>query len=159
MSRSGQPEIELLNAQGMEIVIVASNWHREIMDALISSATDYCVSAGAEIRVVKVPGSFEIPIAASAAIDDDVDAVIALGVIIRGETPHFEYVAQGVTQGLVSLMIESGTPVGFGVLTCDNEKQAIDRAGLPGSKEDKGKEAAYAAIATALMLQTEFDAQ
>jgi 6,7-dimethyl-8-ribityllumazine synthase len=109
--------------------------------------------------VVKVPGSFEIPIAASAAIDDDVDAVIALGVIIRGETPHFEYVAQGVTQGLVSLMIESGTPIGFGVLTCDNEKQAIDRAGLPGSKEDKGKEAAYAAIATALMLQTEFDAQ
>ena len=80
------------------------------------------------------------------AIEDGADVVIALGVVIRGGTPHFEYVCQSVTEGLTRVQLDTGVPIGFGVLTVDNEKQALDRAGLPGSKEDKGAEAVEAAV-------------
>jgi 6,7-dimethyl-8-ribityllumazine synthase len=95
-----------------------------------------------------VPGSFELPVAAKAALDAGADAVVALGVIIRGGTPHFEFVSSAATDGLTRVALDAGKPVGFGVLTLDDEQQGIDRAGLPGSKEDKGAEAADAALRT-----------
>ncbi len=94
----------------------------------------------------RVPGAFELPLAASYAIDQGADAVIALGVVIRGETPHFDYVCQSATDGLTTLQLSSKTPIGFGLLTVDNEAQALDRAGLEASKEDKGAEAVQAAL-------------
>jgi 6,7-dimethyl-8-ribityllumazine synthase len=89
---------------------------------------------------------------AQACARGDFDAVIALGVIIRGDTPHFEFVSDAATTGLSRVALDTGVPVGFGLLTCDTEKQALDRAGLPGSVEDKGAEATWAAITTAVTL-------
>lgn len=102
---------------------------------------------------MRVPGAFELPLAAQYAIEDGADVVIALGVVIRGGTPHFEYVCHAVTEGLTRVQLDSGVPIGFGVLTVDNEKQALDRAGLKGSKEDKGAEAVEAAIRMANLRQ------
>ena len=111
------------------------------------------VEAGVAERVlVRVPGSFELPVAALAAARAGFDAVVALGVVIRGGTPHFEYVCSAATHGLTRVALDTGVPVGFGLLTCDDEQQALDRAGLPGSREDKGYEAAEAAVATAVAL-------
>ena len=101
-----------------------------------------------------MPGSFELPVASKAALDAGADAVVALGVIIRGGTPHFEYVSDAATSGLTQVSILTGKPVGFGVLTLDDEQQGLDRAGLPGSKEDKGAEAAEAVLATAVLLRS-----
>jgi 6,7-dimethyl-8-ribityllumazine synthase len=106
-----------------------------------------------EPRLVRVPGSFELPVVA-AALAASSDAVVALGVVIRGGTPHFDYVCRAATDGLVRAGLDSGVAVGFGLLTCDTEEQALDRAGLPGSREDKGAEAADAAVRTALLLRT-----
>jgi 6,7-dimethyl-8-ribityllumazine synthase len=100
-----------------------------------------------------VPGSFELPVVADALARDGFDAVIALGVIIRGGTPHFEYVSSAATDGLNRVALDRGVPIGFGLLTCDNDEQALDRAGLEGSKEDKGYEATSAALKTALTLR------
>ena len=94
----------------------------------------------------RVPGAFELPLAAMFAIEQGADAVIALGVVIRGETPHFDYVCKSATDGLTQLQLDTGTPIGFGLLTVDNEAQAIARAGLENSKEDKGAEAVQAAL-------------
>jgi len=101
---------------------------------------------------VRVPGAFELPVAA-ARLAPHFDAVVALGVVIRGGTPHFEYVCQAATEGLTNVSVSTGTPVGFGVLTCDTEQQGLDRAGLEGSNEDKGHEAVTAALATAATLR------
>ena len=103
---------------------------------------------------MRVPGSFELPVVAKAALEAGADAVVALGVIIRGGTPHFEYVSSAATDGLTRVALDTGKPVGFGVLTLDDEQQGLDRAGLPGSKEDKGREAAEAAVATARALRS-----
>ncbi|MBE7189165.1 6,7-dimethyl-8-ribityllumazine synthase, partial [Jatrophihabitans endophyticus] len=106
-----------------------------------------------DVTEVRVPGVFELTVAASrVARHGDVDAIVALGVVVRGGTPHFEYVCDSATTGLTLVAARSGIPVGFGVLTCDDEKQALDRAGLPGSAEDKGHEAVTAALATAVTL-------
>ena len=110
-------------------------------------------ASGATWRLVRVPGSFELPVTAKAALDAGADAVVALGVIIRGGTPHFEYVSDAATSCLLRVTLDTGKPVGFGVLTLDDEQQGLDRAGLPGSKEDKGAEAAHAAVATAVQLR------
>ena len=109
--------------------------------------------AHADATLVRVPGSFELPVAALHAARSSADAVVALGVVIRGGTPHFDYVCQAATQGLTRVALDTGVPVGFGLLTCDDEAQALDRAGLPGSHEDKGYEAAQAAVATLLALR------
>jgi 6,7-dimethyl-8-ribityllumazine synthase len=100
-----------------------------------------------------VPGSFELPVVAARLAGLGYEAVVALGVVIRGGTPHFDYVCQAATDGLTRVSIDSGVPVGFGVLTCDDEAQALARAGLEGSQEDKGRDAALAAVATALVLR------
>jgi 6,7-dimethyl-8-ribityllumazine synthase len=109
--------------------------------------------SGATVREVRVPGSFELPLACTAALDAGADAVVALGVIIRGGTPHFDFVSNAATDGLTRVALDTGKPVGFGVLTLDDEQQGLDRAGLPGSKEDKGAEAASAALEMAVLLR------
>ena len=152
MSGAGSPEIEI-DGTGLDIVIVAGRWHDVITDGLIAGATRVLEASGARYSLVRVPGSFELPVACKVALDNGADAVVALGVIIRGGTPHFEYVSSAATDGLTRVALDTGKPVGFGVLTLDDEQQGLDRAGLPGSKEDKGEEAAAAAIATAQLLQ------
>jgi 6,7-dimethyl-8-ribityllumazine synthase len=156
MSGKGAPEradAAELNGAGLDVVVVAGTWHDEITDGLIAGAQRVLDAAGASWRLVRVPGSFELPVVAKAALDAGADAAVALGVIIRGGTPHFEYVSSAATDGLTRVALDTGKPVGFGVLTLDDEQQGLDRAGLAGSKEDKGAEAADAAIRTALALR------
>ncbi|MBM3715051.1 MAG: 6,7-dimethyl-8-ribityllumazine synthase [Actinobacteria bacterium] len=153
MAGSGAPETGKVDATGLNVVVIAGTWHDVITDGLIAGSTKVLDASGATYRVVRVPGSFELPVAAVAAFEGGADAVVALGVIIRGGTPHFEYVSSAATDGLTRVAIEAGRPVGFGVLTLDDEQQGLDRAGLEGSKEDKGAEAADAAIRTALLLR------
>lgn len=154
MSGHGAPQLQLpkSDAAGLRLAIVAASWHVEIMDGLLAGALRAAADAGIrEPIVLRVPGSFELPVAA-ARLAPHVDAVVALGVVIRGGTPHFDYVCQAATEGLTQVSVRSGKPVGFGVLTCDTEQQGLDRAGLAGSQEDKGHEATTAALAAALTL-------
>lgn len=153
MAGSGAPETGGVDASGLNVVVIAGTWHDVITDGLIAGAKRVLDAAGATYRVVRVPGSFELPVAARAAFEGGADAVVALGVIIRGGTPHFEFVSSAATDGLTRVALDAGKPVGFGVLTLDDEQQGLDRAGLEGSKEDKGEEAADAAIRTALVLR------
>lgn len=152
MSGAGAPTLTL-DGTGLSVTVVAASWHEEVMGGLLAGAERALAEARVTATVVRVPGSFELPVAAAAAARAGVDAVVALGVVIRGGTPHFEYVCQAATLGLTQVAVQTGVPVGFGVLTCDDEAQALDRAGLPGSSEDKGAEAAQAAVATALALR------
>ena len=154
MSGHGAPTISLTGAQGLKVTIVAGLWHEEIAEALVAGATRVLDSAHAKTSIIRVPGSFELPVVAKAALDNGADAVVALGVIIRGGTPHFEYVSSAATTGLTDVALHTGKPVGFGVLTLDDEQQGLDRAGLPGSSEDKGAEAAEAALHTALLMRS-----
>ena len=153
MSGAGAPDHETLNAEGLRVVVVAGTWHETITEGLVAGAQRELTASGADWKLVRVPGSFELPVVSKAALDAGADAVVALGVIIRGGTPHFEYVSSAATDGLTRVALDTGKPVGFGVLTLDDEQQGLDRAGLPGSKEDKGAEAAHAAIATAVALR------
>ncbi|MGO4595366.1 6,7-dimethyl-8-ribityllumazine synthase [Leifsonia sp. 2TAF2] len=154
MSGAGAPNAqERVDGSGLNVVIVAGTWHETISDGLIAGAQRTLDDAGATHTLVRVAGSFELPVVSKAALEAGADAVVALGVIIRGGTPHFEYVSAAATDGLTRVALDTGKPVGFGVLTLDDEAQGIDRAGLPGSKEDKGAEAAHAAMATALTLR------
>ncbi len=152
MSGAGTPDIEV-DGTGLKVTIVAGHWHEEITGGLLAGAHRVLDASGAEVTEVRVPGSFELPVVCKAALEGGADAVVALGVIIRGGTPHFEYVSAAATDGLTRVALDTGKPVGFGVLTLDDEQQGIDRAGLPGSKEDKGAEAASAALATAVALR------
>jgi 6,7-dimethyl-8-ribityllumazine synthase len=152
VSGAGSPTL-VVDGTGLNVVIVAGRWHGTISDGLIAGATRVLEASGAEFSLVRVPGSFELPVASKVALDNGADAVVALGVIIRGGTPHFEYVSAAATDGLTRVALDTGKPVGFGVLTLDDEQQGLDRAGLPGSKEDKGEEAAAAAIVTAQLLR------
>jgi len=153
MAGSGAPETGGVDASGLNVVVIAGTWHDVITDGLIAGAKRVLDATGATYRVVRVPGSFELPVASLAALQAGADAVVALGVIIRGGTPHFEFVSAAATDGLTRVALDTGKPVGFGVLTLDDEQQGLDRAGLEGSKEDKGAEAADAAIRTALLLR------
>ncbi|MFB8386109.1 6,7-dimethyl-8-ribityllumazine synthase [Microbacterium sp. NPDC055910] len=154
MSREGAPQTsEPIDARGLEVVVVAGTWHEVISEGLIAGAQRLLEASGATWRLVRVPGSFELPVTAKAALDAGADAVVALGVIIRGGTPHFEYVSAAATDGLTRVALDTGKPVGFGLLTLDDEQQGLDRAGLEGSREDKGHEAADAALRTALVLR------
>ncbi|URM92092.1 6,7-dimethyl-8-ribityllumazine synthase [Streptomyces sp. MRC013] len=142
MSGKGAPELTVRNCGDLRVAVIAAQWHERVMDGLVDGALRALGELGIdEPTLLRVPGSFELP-------------VVALGVVVRGGTPHFDYVCQGVTQGLVQVSVDTGVPVGFGVLTCDDEEQALDRAGLDGSNEDKGREAATAAVATAMTLRT-----
>lgn len=153
MSGHGAPKTERVDGTGLEIVVVAGQWHDVITDGLIAGAARVLDASGASWRLLRVAGSFELPVVAKAALDAGADAAVALGVIIRGGTPHFDFVSAAATDGLTRVALDTGKPVGFGVLTLDDEQQGIDRAGLAGSKEDKGAEAADAALRTALTLR------
>lgn len=152
MSGEGSPTIKV-DGHGMNVVIIAGQWHDVITNGMIAGAQRILEENGASHSLVRVSGSFELPLACKVALENGADAVVALGVIIRGGTPHFEYIASATTDGLLRVMLDTGKPVGFGVLTLDDEQQGLDRAGLPGSKEDKGAEAAIAALSTAVTLR------
>jgi 6,7-dimethyl-8-ribityllumazine synthase len=153
MSGAGAPTLSV-DGTGLKVVVVAASWHTVVMDGLLAGARRALDAAHVEdVTVVRVPGTFELPVAARAAAAAGADAVVALGVVIRGGTPHFEYVCSAATSGLTDVAVRTGVPVGFGVLTCDDEAQALDRAGLEGSHEDKGAEAAEAAVATVVALR------
>ena len=150
MSGAGAPDLRV-DGRGLRVAVVAAQWHDQVMAGLLAGALRGLSDAGLpDPLVVRVPGAFELPVAASRLAGSGMDAVVALGVVIRGGTPHFDYVCSAATSGLVEVSVRTGVPVGFGVLTCDDEQQALDRAGLPGSSEDKGHEAATAAVATAV---------
>nr|WP_196791919.1 6,7-dimethyl-8-ribityllumazine synthase [Motilibacter deserti] len=138
----------------MRVAVIAARWHEEIMGGLLDGALTALSHCKVEDPVVvRVPGTFELPVAASRMARSGCEAVVALGVVIRGGTPHFDYVCSAATSGLTQVSVETGVPVGFGVLTCDDEEQAYARSGLPGSQEDKGYEAASAAVSTAVVLR------
>ena len=145
------PKLQI-DATDLAVTILVTSWHPEITDALLAGAERALKTAGNDVyTIVRVPGAFELPLAAQWACEENVDAVIALGVVIQGDTPHFEYVCDAATSGLTKVQLDYGIPIGFGLLTVDNEKQALDRAGLPESKEDKGAEAVEAAITMAML--------
>ncbi|QCQ90964.1 6,7-dimethyl-8-ribityllumazine synthase [Rhodococcus sp. SGAir0479] len=152
MSGEGRPDLQLGMAKELTLAIVAGQWHPEISEALIAGARRVAKQAQIEDpTLVRVAGAIELPVVAQELAKSH-DAVVALGVVIRGGTPHFEYVCDAVTAGLTRVALDEGTPVGNGVLTTDTEQQALDRSGLPGSVEDKGGEACAAAIDTAVTL-------
>jgi 6,7-dimethyl-8-ribityllumazine synthase len=134
--------------------VLASTWHEQVMAGLLDGARRALRDAEvSDVTELRVPGTFELAVAASRVAARGCDAIVALGVVIRGGTPHFDYVCQAATAGLTAVSERTGIPVGFGVLTCDTEQQALDRAGLPGSAEDKGYEACAAALRTAVVLR------
>ena len=146
MSSHGAPKIEI-DASGIQVTVLVTSWHEQITDGLLAGAERALKAAGnSYYKVIRVPGAFELPLAAQMAIKSGAEVVIALGVVIQGETPHFDYVCDAATGGLTRVQLDTSVPIGFGLLTVSNEKQALDRAGLPGSKEDKGAEAVEAAI-------------
>ena len=146
MSGAGAPKLEI-DASGLQSAVLATTWHANITDGLLAGAERALKAAGnSEYEIWRVPGAFELPLAAKYAIEAGADVVIALGVVIRGSTPHFDYVCNAATDGLTRVQLDTGVPIGFGLLTVDTEQQALDRAGLPGSKEDKGAEAVEAAV-------------
>jgi len=152
VSGEGAPDITV-DGKGLRVAVVAASWHTTVMDGLVAGARRGLADAGVEeVDLVRVPGAFELSVAC-ARLASRYDAVVALGVVIRGGTPHFDYVCQAATAGLTDVGVRTGVPVGFGLLTCDDEAQALDRAGLDGSREDKGHEAATAAVATAVTLR------
>ncbi|SIR87909.1 6,7-dimethyl-8-ribityllumazine synthase [Williamsia sterculiae] len=153
MSGAGEPDLDLGDASRLRLAVVASQWHDTICTALLDGALRTARAAGVtEPTVVRVAGAIELPVIVQALARHH-DAVVALGVVIKGETPHFEYVCDAVTAGLTRVSLDESTPVGNGVLTTLDEQQALDRAGLPDSKEDKGAQAASAALASALTLR------
>ena len=153
MSGTGRPGAAAVDASGLSLAIVATRWHREITDSLVARGTAAAIACGVpEPVVVRVAGAIELPVVA-AELACHHDAVACLGVVIRGGTPHFEYVCDAVTAGLTRVALDRGTPVGNGVLTCNTIEQARDRSGLPDSSEDKGWEAVVAALDTAILLR------
>ncbi|GAA1349009.1 6,7-dimethyl-8-ribityllumazine synthase [Falsarthrobacter nasiphocae] len=156
MASHGAPTTSLADlaeaASGLKVAILAGTWHDQVMTGLIEGAQRAADEAGVTASLHRAPGAFELPVLAAALLRSH-DAVVALGVVIRGGTPHFEYVCDAATSGLTRVALDAGKPVGFGVLTVDNEEQALDRAGLEGSREDKGREAMAAALETAIALR------
>jgi 6,7-dimethyl-8-ribityllumazine synthase len=153
MSGDGSPEPETFDASGLKVAIVAASWHTQVTDGLIAGAQRALADFHVEAPIHRVPGTFELPVAAKALAQQGYDAVVALGVVVRGGTPHFEYVCNAATDGLTRVALDHTVAVGFGVLTCDNDQQAFERAGLPHSREDKGYEATSAALLTARTLK------
>jgi len=152
VSGAGAPDLQVDGA-GLRVAVVAASWHAAVMDGLIDGARRGLADAGVtHVELVRVPGAFELPVAC-ARLAPSYDALVALGVVVRGGTPHFDYVCQAATMGLTDVAVRTGVPVGFGVLTCDDDAQALDRAGLEGSREDRGHDAASAAVATAVTLR------
>lgn len=141
------PEIKIPQLPNLKATIITAAWHPEICDALVAGAVRGFKASGiSNPQVRSVAGSFELPLAAQLAFDEGFDIAVVVGLVLRGETPHFDYICQGVTQGVMDVSLSRSKPIGFGVLMCDNLEQATARAGLPGSKEDKGYDSALAAL-------------
>jgi len=141
------PEIKVPQLPKAKIAIISSSWHPEICEDLVAGALRALEAAHVKkIKVIYVPGSFEIPLAAQKMFEKGYDAVVAVGLVLKGETPHFDYVCQGVTQGVIDVSLKFSKPIGYGVLMCNDLDQAVARAGRPGSKEDKGFDSALAAL-------------
>lgn len=154
MSGEGRPDRQLVDASGLSVAIAATRWHAEVTDQLVVRAVAAARACGTgEPLVVRVPGAVELAVVA-AELAKRHDAVVCLGAVIRGGTPHFDYVCDAVTYGLARVALDAETPVGNGVLTCDTLQQARDRSGAEGSAEDKGWDAALAAIQTAVVLRS-----
>ena len=155
MSGAGAPTSQPFDARDLRVAVVAASWHTQVMDGLVGGAERALAAYGVrDPEVIRVPGTFELPVVAAALAQAGYDAVVALGVVIRGGTPHFDYVCSAATDGLTRVALDHVVAVGFGVLTCDDEQQALDRAGLPSSREDKGFEATSAALETARTIRT-----
>lgn len=152
MSGSGRPELVVPDARGLRLGVVASTWHDEICARLLDRALSVAEATGAQVTVARVVGAVELPVIAQELARTH-DAVVALGVVIRGETPHFDYVCQSVTDGLTRIALDEATPVAHGVLTTETEEQARDRDGHEGASEDKGGEAVAAALGAAVVLR------
>jgi 6,7-dimethyl-8-ribityllumazine synthase len=160
MSGAGAPTTEPIDCSDLRVAVIAGTWHEEVTAGLLAGA-ERCLAAysvtGA--TVLRVPGAFELPVVARELALKGYDAVVAFGVVIRGGTPHFDFVCNAATDGLTRVALDTGVPIGFGVLTCDTDEQALDRAGLPeapgrpASREDKGWEATSAALVTAQTLK------
>jgi len=141
------PDLSIPHLPKAKVVIISSSWHLDICNDLIAGATRALEEAKVgTIEVIFVPGSFEIPLAAQKSFEKGFDAVVALGLVLKGETPHFDYVCQGVTQGIIDVQLKFSKPIGYGVLMCNDLEQAIARSGRHGSKEDKGYDSAMAAL-------------
>ncbi len=153
MSGEGAAALAPVDAAGLSLGIVVTRWHEQITDALLARALAAAQACGVRTpTVVRVSGAVELAVTAQQLAFDS-DAVVALGAIVKGDTPHFDYVCQAVTIGLTRVALDERTPVGNGVLTCDTVGQALERCGLPNSSEDKGWEATVAALDTALVLR------
>lgn len=154
MSGEGRPGAATVDAAGLTLAVAATRWHAEVTDALVARAAAAAAACGVrDLLVVRVAGAVELPVIAQ-QLARGYDAVACLGAVIRGGTPHFEYVCDAVTAGLTRVALDEGTPVGNGVLTCNTIEQARARSGLPGSTEDKGWEAVVAALDTAILLRS-----
>ncbi|HTX83512.1 MAG TPA: 6,7-dimethyl-8-ribityllumazine synthase [Streptosporangiaceae bacterium] len=154
MSGEGRPDGQVVDAAGLSVAIAATRWHAEVTDQLVERALAAARACGiSDPRLIRVPGAVELPVVA-AELARSHDAVACLGAVIRGGTPHFDYVCDAVTYGLTRVALDAGTPVGNGVLTCDTLQQARDRSGAPDSAEDKGWDAVVAALETALVLRS-----
>lgn len=152
MSGAGRPADDLIDASGLRLAIVATRWNSDIVDVLLSRAQQCARDCGVkEVTTVYVPGAIELSVVAQELARNH-DAVVALGTVIRGGTPHFEYVCDSVTIGLTQVALNERTPVGNGVLTVETTEQAMDRSGAPGAAEDKGYEATFAALDVAVTL-------
>jgi len=150
MSGAGAPDDKPIDCHDLRVAVVAASWHEQVMDGLLAGAERALKAYRVENPTwVRVPGAFELPVVAKALAAQGYDAVVALGVVIRGGTPHFDYVCNAATDGLTRVALDHTTAIGFGLLTCDDDQQALDRAGLATSKEDKGWEATAAALVTA----------
>ena len=154
MSGAGRPRLPVVDAADLALAIAGTRWHPEITDSLVERAAAAAKESGVEdLLVVRVAGAVELPVVAQ-ELAKRYDAVVCLGAVIRGGKPHFEYVCDAVTAGLTRVALDAGTPIGNGVLTCNTLQEARDRCGLPDSSEDKGWEAAVAALDTALLLRS-----
>jgi 6,7-dimethyl-8-ribityllumazine synthase len=154
VSGAGAPTTDPVDCSDLRVAVVAASWHDVVMAGLLAGAERALAAYGVVAPVVvRVPGAFELPVVAGALAAQGYDVVVALGVVIRGGTPHFDFVCTAATEGLTRVALDHTVPVGFGVLTCDTEQQALDRAGLEGSVEDKGWEATSAALVTARALR------
>jgi len=146
MSGEGAPKLQI-DASGLQVAVIVTSWHTKITDGLLAGAERALKAAGnSEYEIWRVPGAFELPLAAQRAAAAGADAIVALGVVIQGDTPHFDYVCSAATDGLTRVQLDTGVAIGFGLLTVNTEQQALDRAGLEGSREDKGAEAVEAAV-------------
>jgi 6,7-dimethyl-8-ribityllumazine synthase len=154
VSSAGRPDGQVVDAAGLSLAIAVTRWHAEITDQLMERAVAAARACGVtDPLVVRVPGAIELPVVA-AELARRHDAVACLGAVIRGGTPHFDYVCDAVTYGLSRVALDAGTPVGNAVLTCDTLEQAADRSGAEKSSEDKGWDAVVAALETALVLRS-----